>query len=222
MTGPDFAEIVAPAAWRTVDLLADLHLQADEPATFEAWRGYLETTPADAVFFLGDLFELWVGDDAADSDGFEAECAALLRRAAERRPLFFMHGNRDFLVGAAFAAGIANGLLEAVDVSRARLMPLPVPVRGLAEIQALEFSLSAADPGMRAVLEVHGLAVDAARARPDVPRSPSFDAFVAQSQPAPLDHRTLRSLADELERIVLTPGATDAAPSPSNNSQETR
>ena len=65
-------------------------------------------------------------------------------------------------------------------------------------------------------------AVDAARARPDVPRSPSFDAFVAQSQPAPLDHRTLRSLADELERIVLTPGATDAAPSPSNNSQETR
>ncbi|WP_422390085.1 hypothetical protein [Arthrobacter sp. N1] len=126
------------------------------------------------------------------------------------------------LVGAAFAAGIANGLLDAVDVPRARLTPLPVPVRGLAEIQALEFSLSSADPGMRAVLEVHGLAADAARARPDVPRSPSFDAFVAQSQPAPLDHRTLRSLADELERIVLSPRATDAAPSPSNNSQETR
>jgi len=112
MTGPDFAEIVAPAAWRTVDLLADLHLQADEPATFEAWRGYLETTPADAVFFLGDLFELWVGDDAADSDGFEAECAALLRRAAERRPLFFMHGNRDFLVGAAFAARCGMTLVD--------------------------------------------------------------------------------------------------------------
>lgn len=113
------------------------------------------------------------------------------------------------LVGAAFAAGVANGLLEAVDVPRARLTPLAVPLRGLAEVQALEFSLSSADPGMRAVLEVHGLAVDAARARPEVPRSTSFDAFVAQSQPAPLDHRTLRSLADELERIVLTPRETD-------------
>lgn len=126
------------------------------------------------------------------------------------------------LVGAAFAAGIANGLLESVDVPRAGLTPLPVPARGLAEIQALEFSLSSADPGMRAVLEVHELAVDAARTRPDVPRSPSFDAFVAQPQPAPLDHRTLRSLADELERIVLTPSATDATPSPSTRSQETR
>ena len=37
--------------------ISDLHLQAGEPATFEAWRHYLESTPADAVFILGDLFE---------------------------------------------------------------------------------------------------------------------------------------------------------------------
>ena len=74
MSETPFAEIVAPSGWRTVDLLSDLHLQAGEAATFDAWRGYLETTPADAVFFLGDLFELWVGDDAAaQADGFEAE-----------------------------------------------------------------------------------------------------------------------------------------------------
>lgn len=95
-----FAELVAPAAWRTVDLLSDLHLQASEPATFEAWRGYLETTPADAIFLLGDLFEVWIGDDATTLPGFEAQCAALLRQAAERRPVFVMHGNRDFLIGA--------------------------------------------------------------------------------------------------------------------------
>ncbi|MGI4777516.1 MAG: UDP-2,3-diacylglucosamine diphosphatase [Janthinobacterium lividum] len=100
---PAFAELVAPAAWRTVDLIADLHLQAGEPETFDAWRGYLETTPADAIFILGDLFEVWVGDDAASVAGFEARCAALLRRASERHPIFFMHGNRDFLVGQAFA-----------------------------------------------------------------------------------------------------------------------
>ena len=41
-----FSELVAPPAWRTVDLISDLHLQAGEPATFEAWQGYLQTTPA--------------------------------------------------------------------------------------------------------------------------------------------------------------------------------
>lgn len=109
---PVFAELVAPAAWRTVDLISDLHLQAGEPETFEAWRGYLETTPADAIFILGDLFEVWVGDDAAMSDGFERQCAALLRQASARRPIFFMHGNRDFLVGQAFAAQSGMTLLR--------------------------------------------------------------------------------------------------------------
>ncbi|RZI67574.1 MAG: UDP-2,3-diacylglucosamine diphosphatase [Variovorax sp.] len=112
MSDDVFAELVSPAAWRTVDLLSDLHLQASEPATFEAWRGYLETTPADALFILGDLFEVWVGDDAAAHPGFEAECADLLRQASARRPVFFMHGNRDFLVGADFAARCGITLLH--------------------------------------------------------------------------------------------------------------
>lgn len=112
VTEQAFAELVAPAAWHTVDLLSDLHLQADEPATFDAWRGYLETTPADALFILGDLFEVWVGDDAAALPGFEADCAELLRRASAQRPVFFMHGNRDFLVGADFAARCGLTLLD--------------------------------------------------------------------------------------------------------------
>jgi UDP-2,3-diacylglucosamine hydrolase len=99
-----FPEIVAPPGWRTVDLISDLHLQASEPATVEAWQGYLETTPADAVFILGDLFEVWVGDDAAALPGFEARCADVLQAASARRPVYFMHGNRDFLLGADFAA----------------------------------------------------------------------------------------------------------------------
>ncbi|MGJ7508949.1 UDP-2,3-diacylglucosamine diphosphatase [Variovorax sp. GT1P44] len=107
-----FAEIVAPAGWRTVDLISDLHLQASEPATFGAWQGYLETTPADAIFILGDLFEVWIGDDAATLPGFEAQCAEILRIAAARRPIFFMHGNRDFLVGEAFAAQSGLTLLD--------------------------------------------------------------------------------------------------------------
>jgi len=106
-----FAELAAPAGWRTVDLLSDLHLQASEPTTFEAWRGYMESTPADAIFILGDLFEVWIGDDAAALPGFEAQCAEVLRSTAQRRPVFFMHGNRDFLLGPTLAAACGIALL---------------------------------------------------------------------------------------------------------------
>jgi len=107
-----FAEIVAPAGWRTVDLISDLHLEASDAATFAAWQGYLETTPADAIFILGDLFEVWIGDDAAALPGFEAKCAEVLRTATARHPIYFMHGNRDFLVGDAFAAQCGLTLLD--------------------------------------------------------------------------------------------------------------
>ncbi len=106
---------MAPPAWRTVELLSDLHLQAAEPATVQAWLGYLQTSQADAIFMLGDLFEAWVGDDAATVPGFEADCAHALRQAADRRPerpLFFMHGNRDFLLGPAFAKEAGLTLLD--------------------------------------------------------------------------------------------------------------
>lgn len=92
------SEIDAPPEWRRIDFISDLHLSADTPRTFEAWASYMRTTPADAVFILGDLFEVWVGDDSR-FDGFEAECAQVLRDAADRRSVGFMVGNRDFLVG---------------------------------------------------------------------------------------------------------------------------
>ena len=55
-TVPPLEELVAPSHWRTVDFISDLHLQASEPATVAAWQQYLLTTPADAVFLLGDIF----------------------------------------------------------------------------------------------------------------------------------------------------------------------
>ena len=101
-TSPRFGHLTAPAAWQQVDLISDLHLQANEPVTFEAWRHYMAHTQADAVLVLGDLFEVWVGDDAALQDPFLKSCAQVLRQAAQRLHLAFMPGNRDFLVGSAF------------------------------------------------------------------------------------------------------------------------
>ncbi len=100
---PPVPELAADPAWRSVDFVSDLHLHPGEPATAAAWARYLATTPADAVFILGDLFEAWPGDDCALAPGFAAECATTLREAAGRRALHFLHGNRDFLLGDDFA-----------------------------------------------------------------------------------------------------------------------
>ncbi|WBY01588.1 UDP-2,3-diacylglucosamine diphosphatase [Ramlibacter tataouinensis] len=111
MALPAFAELAAGAGWRRADLISDLHLHEGEPATFAAWRRFMASTPADAVFILGDLFEAWPGDDVARQPGFAADCAAVLRDAAARRPVFFLHGNRDFLVGEALADSTGMRLL---------------------------------------------------------------------------------------------------------------
>ena len=88
----------APVAWRTIDFVSDLHLSDELPATRKAFFDYLRDTPADAVILLGDVVDLWVGDDSAD-EGFELGFTRELTRAARRRPLAFMAGNRDFMIG---------------------------------------------------------------------------------------------------------------------------
>ncbi len=110
------AVLQAPAQWQRLDFIADLHLQAGDEATFGAWRDYMRRTQADAVFILGDLFEVWVGDDAMHADGqcdnFAARCAQVLAAAAQRLSIFFMHGNRDFLLGTDFATACNMTLLD--------------------------------------------------------------------------------------------------------------
>jgi UDP-2,3-diacylglucosamine hydrolase len=108
---PQIAEFSAPPAWRTIEFISDLHLHAAEPATFDAWRRYMRDSAAQAVFILGDLFEVWVGDDAATEPGFAADCAAVLQAASAHASVFFMHGNRDFLVGDGFLASCGTTLL---------------------------------------------------------------------------------------------------------------
>jgi len=88
----------APAHWEVIECLSDVHLQAEAPRTFEAWRMQMLGGDADALFILGDLFEAWVGDDSRDGD-FEHACAEVLREASALRTVAFMHGNRDFMVG---------------------------------------------------------------------------------------------------------------------------
>ena len=111
-TVPRAEELTAAPAWRTVDFLSDLHLDPGHEATVQALAGYLAHTPADAIFLLGDLFEVWVGDDAlAEPGSFESRCCALLAQAARQHALYFLHGNRDFLIGDGFARASGVALL---------------------------------------------------------------------------------------------------------------
>lgn len=105
-------DLHAPSRWQVVDFISDLHLQAAENTTFEAWKDYMGRTAADAVFILGDLFEVWVGDDVLqDTQSFEYRCADILRSTAQRLPVYIQHGNRDFLMGQALMDACSGTLL---------------------------------------------------------------------------------------------------------------
>ena len=112
----DRAALTAPAHWRCIDVISDLHLQASLGATLAAWRHYMTRTTADALFILGDLFEVWVGDDIIQGSGdpegaFALQCQQILKKTSTRLPVYFMHGNRDFLLGEDFAKACGMTLL---------------------------------------------------------------------------------------------------------------
>lgn len=108
--------LAAPDSWRTLAFMSDLHLHPTEPATFHAWQACMASSQWDALFILGDLFEVWVGDDAlADPahGGFWRKCADVIHQTSLRMPVYFMPGNRDFLVGAELLA--AAGMVALAD-----------------------------------------------------------------------------------------------------------
>lgn len=88
----------------TTLFISDLHLDASRPAVTELFGRFLhdEARGADALYILGDLFEAWVGDD--DTSEVGAYVAAHLREIADAGvPVYFIRGNRDFLVGTEYA-----------------------------------------------------------------------------------------------------------------------
>jgi len=80
--------------------ISDLHLQPAQPAVLQACLQFLRETAAgaEALYILGDLFEAWVGDDD-DAPWLPEFCTALKALVDRGTRLYFMHGNRDFLLG---------------------------------------------------------------------------------------------------------------------------
>ena len=83
---------------------SDLHLDSDAPWAIDAFLAFLAgpARSADALYLLGDLFEVWVGDDD-DAPDHVRTCAGLAALSGSGVPVYAIHGNRDFLLGEAFS-----------------------------------------------------------------------------------------------------------------------
>ena len=97
--------------------ISDLHLQDQRPEVYRWLQAFLakQARQAEALYILGDLFEYWIGDDALSPLATE-----LAREFAELSdaglPIFFVHGNRDFLLGPTYATRAGLALLPEESV----------------------------------------------------------------------------------------------------------
>ena len=97
--------------------IADLHLQTEEPAITAGFLRFLrgEAKNADALYILGDLFEAWIGDD--DPNPLHRDMAAAIKALVDSGvPCYFIHGNRDFLIGQRYARESGMTLLPEEQV----------------------------------------------------------------------------------------------------------
>jgi len=97
----------------TTLFISDLHLEPGQPEIGEQFLSFLagEARQAEALYILGDLFEVWLGDD--DPNPYYGEMKLALRELSDTGvPVYFMHGNRDFMIGADFATEAGLTILE--------------------------------------------------------------------------------------------------------------
>jgi UDP-2,3-diacylglucosamine hydrolase len=108
---------------------SDLHLCPARPGTVHLFERFLAgpACAAEALYLLGDLFEYWAGDDDLADPFNSAICAAIKKVGAGGTAIYFLPGNRDFLVGEKFCAATGARLLPdeiVIDVDGTRTLLL--------------------------------------------------------------------------------------------------
>ena len=94
--------------------VGDLHLSVHRPDITQAFNEFIHKLPAntDALYILGDLFDRWMGDDIAEP--FALDIATTLHGLSAKLPIYFIHGNRDFLIGNTYAKRCGMTLLPEI------------------------------------------------------------------------------------------------------------
>lgn len=85
-------------------LISDLHLEASRPAVGEAFQAFLDNISKDAqaLYILGDFVDAWIGDDD-NSPYYKKLKSQIAKFVADGTKTYFIHGNRDFLIGEEFS-----------------------------------------------------------------------------------------------------------------------
>lgn len=99
--------------------IGDVHLDKRYPDTVSAFVNYLSQLSdesVDALYILGDLFEYWLGDDCVDRTANHVAKALTHYHQQSQTPIYFIHGNRDFLLAEDFAKRCAMQLLPEYHV----------------------------------------------------------------------------------------------------------
>lgn len=140
----------------TTLFISDLHLDASKPEIGEQFLGLLkgEATEAEALYILGDLFESWVGDD--DPNPHYAVMKGAIRQLVDSGvPVFFMHGNRDFMIGQRFAGETGVTLLDdpvAIDLHGEKILLSHGDALCIDDVQYQQVRLMTRNPEWQAMM----------------------------------------------------------------------
>ena len=130
--------------------ISDLHLDESRPHIVDLYTELLagEARGADALYILGDLFESWIGDD--DDAALPARVAEATRALRDSGvSVYFMHGNRDFLLGADYAARAGMTLLadpSVVDLGGRPTLLMHGDTLCTGDVEYLKFRALVRDP----------------------------------------------------------------------------
>lgn len=130
--------------------ISDLHLDESRPQLVDAFEELLATQAknVDALYILGDLFESYIGDD--DDAALNARVARATRTLRDAGvPVFFMHGNRDFLLGPDCAARAGMTLLEdpaVIELTGERVLLMHGDTLCTDDVEYLKFRTLVRDP----------------------------------------------------------------------------
>jgi UDP-2,3-diacylglucosamine hydrolase len=131
--------------------ISDLHLQAAHPRTAEAFYRFLaeRATHAERLYLLGDIFEYWAGDDDL-AEPFHQQVISALRAVSDAGTgVYWLAGNRDFLVGAGFGEAAGLSLLEEPHVISAggkRIALVHGDAQCTADLKYMAFRAQVRDP----------------------------------------------------------------------------
>lgn len=139
----------------TTYFISDLHLSPDLPRVTAGFQALLtRARGADALYVLGDLFEAWVGDDHRD-DYNNAVIAGFRALADGGTRLYFVHGNRDFLLGAGFAEATGGTLLpesEVIEVGGEKILVMHGDQLCTRDEKYMAFRAQSRDPAWQAAM----------------------------------------------------------------------